>query len=415
VREEVTIQVRDYQSPADRPFAHRIWREIGWMQKEQEPGVDALVEAGAAMVAEVEGEPECLVTRAPGEIRYLHRDLPFACLTSVTTSRIARKQGLAARLTARSIAEAAAGGALIAGLGMFEQGFYNQLGFGTGGYEHRLALDPSQLLLSVKHRVPRRLGPDDLREVHDLRLRRRRGHGSCNLYPVAITQADMLLYRNVAGFGYHDGARGALSHCLWFSAKELEHGPFEVGALIYQTWDQFLELLALIRSFGDQIRLVRLREPAGLQLQDLLDKPFCRQAVSKRSDFEAGIRSDAYWQMRICDLPACLAMTMLPIPELRFNLALTDPIGRYLDQDAPWRGVSGSYHLTFGPNSSAGPGLEERLPTLKASVGAFTRMWLGVLPATGLSVTDDLSGPEDLLAALDVALRLPRPSPDWDF
>jgi hypothetical protein len=42
-------------------------------------------------------------------------------------------------------------------------------------------------------------------------------------------------------------------------------------------------------------------------------------------------------------------------------------------------------------------------------------MWLGVLPATGLSVTDNLTGPVDLLTALDVALRLPRPSPDWDF
>ena len=385
------------------------------MDKDQEPGVDALVEAGSAMVAELAGEPECLVTRAPGEIRYLDRDLPFACLTGVTTSRIARKQGLAARLTARSIAEAAAGGALVAGLGMFEQGFYNRLGFGTGGYEHRLAVDPSQLVLSVQHRVPRRLGLDDVHEVHSLRLRRLRAHGSCNLFPVGTTQADMLLYRNVAGLGYHDGPQGAISHCLWFSAKELQHGPFEVGALIYQTWDQLLELLALIRSFGDQIRLVRLREPAGLQLQDLLERPFCRQAVSEHSDFEAGIRADAYWQMRICDLPACLAMTVLPTPELRFNLVLTDPIGRYLDQDAPWHGVSGAYRVVLGPRSSAEPGADEDLPTLKGSVGAFTRMWLGVLPATGLSVTDDLSGPTDLLAALDAALRLPRPSPDWDF
>jgi hypothetical protein len=411
----VTVQFREYRSPADRPFAHRIWREIGWMEKDQEPGVDALVEAGSAMVAELAGEPECLVTRAPGEIRYLERDLLFACLTSVTTSRIARKQGLAARLTARSIAEAAAGGALVAGLGMFEQGFYNQLGFGTGGYEHWVALDPSQLRLSVKHRVPRRLGPEDWQEMHALRLRRRRSHGSCNLFPAGTTQADMLLYQNVAGLGYHDGTQSALSHCLWFSAKKLEHGPFEVGALIYQTWDQLLELLALIRSFGDQVRLVRLREPAGLQLQDLLEKPFCRQSVTEHSSFEVGIRANAYWQMRICDLPACLAMTELATPGLRFNLALVDPIGSYLDQDAPWRGVSGSYHVVLGPHSLAEPGLEEGLPTLEASVGAFTRMWLGVLPATGLSVTDNLTGPVDLLTALDVALRLPRPSPDWDF
>lgn len=411
----MTITYRKYESPADRPFAHRIWREIGWMEKDQEAGVDALVEAGSAMVAELSGEPECLVSRAPGELRYMDRDLPFACITSVTTSRIARKQGIAARLAAKSVAEAATEGALVAGLSMFEQGFYNQLGFGTGGYEHWLALDPSQLVLSVQHRIPRRLGLDDLPEVHSLRLRRLRGHGSCNLLPVGTTQSNVLLYQNVAGLGYHDGPQGTLSHCLWFSAKELEHGPYEVIALIYQTWTQLLELLALIRSFGDQIRLVRLREPAGLQLQDLLDRPFSRRAVSQNSSYAAGIRADAYWQMRICDLPACLAMTSLPMGELRFNLLLTDPIGRYLDDDSPWRGISGSFHLTLGQHSSAEPGVNETLPTLKASVGAFTRMWLGAVPATGLSVTDELSGPPDLLAALDDAFRLPRPSPDWDF
>jgi hypothetical protein len=385
------------------------------MEKDQEPGVDALVEAGSALVAELSGEPECLVTRASGEIRYLDLELPFACITSVTTSRVARKQGLAARLTARCLADAAAEGAIVAGLSMFEQGFYNQLGFGTGGYEHVLSLDPSQLVLQVRHRTPRRLTLQDLPEVHALRLRRRRGHGSCNLHPSGTTQADLMLYPNVAGLGFHDGPQGTLSHCLWFSAKELDHGPYEVIALLYQTWPQMLELLALIRSFGDQIRLVKLREPAGLQLQDVLERPFYRRAVSNHSNYATGIRAAAYWQMRICDLPGCLALTSLPIPDLRFNLHLTDPIGKYLDHDAPWTGIAGSYQLRLGPQSAAQPGTDESLPTLMASVGAFTRMWLGVLSATALSVTDDLTGPPDLLSLLDGALRLPRPSPDWDF
>jgi hypothetical protein len=55
------------------------------------------------------------------------------------------------------------------------------------------------------------------------------------------------------------------------------------------------------------------------------------------------------------------------------------------------------------------------LPTLIATVNAFTRLWLGVGPATGLSFTDDLDGPRDLLVQLDHALRLPDPHPDWDF
>jgi len=55
------------------------------------------------------------------------------------------------------------------------------------------------------------------------------------------------------------------------------------------------------------------------------------------------------------------------------------------------------------------------LSTLNASVGAFTRMWLGVLPATGLSVTDKLDAPHALLQQLDRLLRLPKPSFEWDF
>jgi len=87
----------------------------------------------------------------------------------------------------------------------------------------------------------------------------------------------------------------------------------------------------------------------------------------------------------------------------------------FLDDDAPWWGVSGDYVVTLGPTSSAEPGRDVALPTLTASAGAFTRMWLGVRPATGLAVTDELSGPQGLFEELDWALRLPDPKPDWDF
>jgi len=49
-------------------------------------------------------------------------------------------------------------------------------------------------------------------------------------------------------------------------------------------------------------------------------------------------------------------------------------------------------------------------------VGAFTRLWLGVRSATSLAVTDDLSGPQELLRELDdVLLCFPDPKWDWDF
>jgi hypothetical protein len=42
-------------------------------------------------------------------------------------------------------------------------------------------------------------------------------------------------------------------------------------------------------------------------------------------------------------------------------------------------------------------------------------MWLGVRPASGLAVTDELAGPPALLEQLDDVLLLPTPRPDWEF
>ncbi|MCK5380351.1 MAG: hypothetical protein KAJ81_02705, partial [Candidatus Latescibacteria bacterium] len=166
---------------------------------------------------------------------------------------------------------------------------------------------------------------------------------------------------------------------------------------------------------GDQVRLVNMREPQGIQLQDMLDCPFKQRQVSEKSKFESRMHASAYWQMRINDLPGCMARTHLPGDTVRFNLKLSDPIGRFLDEEAPWRGIAGEYVVALGPSSNAEAGMDAALPTLTASVGAFTRMWLGVRPATGLTVTDALSGPRELLKQLDGNLRLPDPKPDWDF
>lgn len=97
------------------------------------------------------------------------------------------------------------------------------------------------------------------------------------------------------------------------------------------------------------------------------------------------------------------------------HLNLSDPIEKYLEEKSPWRGVAGDYVVTLGLSSSAERGTDPTLPTLTASVGAFTRMWMGVRPASGLTMTDDLAGPPELLAALNRVLRLPEPKLDWDF
>jgi hypothetical protein len=406
--------LRLYDAERDKQAAYRIWREVGWMEDGQEEASDIFIRACRAMVAEVRGEAECLVLSAPGEMRYLGETLPFAGVMSVTTSRVARKQGLASRLTARVLAADAVDGALVAGLGMFEQGFYNQLGFGTGSYEHWIGFDPARLRLDVEARVPRRVTADDWQVVHASLLARRRVHGSVSFAPAEIIQAELKYSKTTFGLGYYDGPNGELTHHVWCRAKG-EHGPYSVQWLSYQTMDQFLELMALLQNLGDQVRLVRMREPPGLQMQDLIAQPFKQRQITRRGEFEADADAAAYWQVRICDLAGCMRHTHLYGEPVRFNLRMSDPIERFLEEDAPWRGVGGEYVVQLGPVCEAVPGQDPSLPTLDASVGAFSRLWLGVGPASGLAATDALAGPAALLTDLERALLLPVPKVDWDF
>ena len=409
------MKYRNYDPKRDKTAVHRILREVGWLEKGKEEVVDLWFQGARAIVAEVDNEAECLVAAAPGTIRYLNEELSFSGITAVTTSRIARRQGLAKGLTAAMVAIEAAEGALVSGLGMFEQGYYNQLGFGTGGYEHHIAFDPSQLNVGVKPGVPRRITTNDWPLVHAARLARLRGHGSCNLNPPETTREEMLFTKNGFGLGYCDSLTNELTHHFWCEAENVEQGPYSIKWMSFQTPNQFLELMALIRNLGDQVRLVKMREPQGIQLQDLLEKPFKQYQVTEKSEFESAIHARAYWQVRICDLPGCMARTNLQGDEARFNLRLSDPIDSLLDEKAPWHGLAGNYVMTLGPSSGAELGTNKTLSTLTASVASFTRMWLGVRPATGLAITDQLFGPQELLEKLDWALRLPDPKFDWDF
>ena len=98
------MKYRDYNPKRDKEAVHRIWREVGWLKKGKEEAMDLHVESGRAIVADVNNEAECLVATVPGTIRYVNEELPFFGITGVTTSRIARKQGLAKQLTAMMVA-----------------------------------------------------------------------------------------------------------------------------------------------------------------------------------------------------------------------------------------------------------------------------------------------------------------------
>ncbi len=406
---------RDYDPKRDREPVRRIYRECGWLDKGKEGALDALLRGGRAVVAEVDGQAECMVHTASGTMMCLEEELPALYVTGVTTSRIARKQGLASRLASWALARGAADGALVASLGMFEQGYYDRLGFGTGGYEHWYSFDPADLVAPKNPRVPRRITVADWKAAHSARLRRRRVHGSANLSDPEMTHSEMLWAKDGFGLGYCDGPRGTLSHYIWCDAKEAEHGPYTISWTVFQSREEFAELMGLVAALGDQIRLVRMQEPPGIQLQDLFAKPFRAHQVTERSKYETKLAATAYWQARICDLAGCLERTHLQGDPVRFNLALADPVDALLSKRSPWRGVGGGYVVTLGPTSTAEPGKSRSLPTLAASVGAFTRLWLGVRPATGLSFTDDLVGPDSLFRDLDEILRLPEPKPDWGF
>jgi hypothetical protein len=418
------MSYRTYDPERDKDAVHRIWMETGWLEKGKEETMDTMVSAGRAIVADINGEPECLVITAPGTLRYLTEDLTMCAVTGVTTSRVARKQGFAKRLAAQAIAIDATEGAMVANLGMFEQGYYNQIGFGTIGYEHVLIFDPSAISVHHRARTPRRLTMDDVEIMHAARLARPRRHGAANLLPVAITKADLLWTTNGFGLGYFDGAGGSaegdntkgLSHFLWAGCKDVERGPYNIGFMVHRTGEQFLELMALIRNLGDQVLAVKMVEPPHIQVQDLIIQPFKQRAMTQNSPYAAGMRSAAYSQSRICNLPACMEHTHLRGRDsVRFNLTLTDPIAAVLDASSPWRGVGGDYVITLGPASGAEKGHDATLPTLTASVNAFTRLWLGVRPATSLAITDDLAGPASLLEQLDWALLLPEAKLDWEF
>jgi hypothetical protein len=116
------------------------------------------------------------------------------------------------------------------------------------------------------------------------------------------------------------------------------------------------------------------------------------------------------------NLPACLERTRLREETLTLNLVLDDPVESLLPAESDWKGIGGEYVLTLGERCSVMPGHQRGLETLRAGVGAFTRMWLGVLSATALSVTDHLSASQPVLERLDqLFASVPRPHVDWDF
>lgn len=410
------IRIRRYSDPADRSAAVRIWSEVGWIEEEkrEQEALAVFLSGADVWLAELRDTPECLVATMPGTVRHLARELRMRAVAAVTTSRVGRRQGLASRLTAHALAEGARQGDIVSFLGVFDQGFYDRLGFGPGAYERFISFDPASLRVGGRPRVPHRLTVKDAAAVHANRLSRMRRHASCSILPEEVTSAEMIWSKAGFGLGYYDEA-GRLTHHLWGVPKG-ENGPYRIEWLCYETREQFLELLQLIKGLGDQIYAVHMHEPGWVQMQDLLDQPFRRRALTRRSEMETTWESSAFWQLRILDLEKAVALTSIPDRgEISFNLRLEDPIARYVGETDGWSGTAGDYIVTLGDVSHARHGSDASLPTMRASVGAFSRLWFGAAAPASLAVSDELEAPEELLSELSWFLCLPTPSLDWVF
>jgi len=406
------LAFREYDEARDLKAIDRIWREIAWLDSpEQAPALKDFLSVGDCLTATIADEAECAVHIVPGSMRYLDESLEMCAVTAVTTSRLARKQGFARDLTALQLAKGASQGAEIASLGMFDQGYYDRLGFGTGSYEHTFVLDPATLLVDARFRPPVRLDKEAWRDVHAAMMGRMAGHGTCCLTPPEFIKGELGFQENGFGLGYYEGE--TLTHFFW-AVPRGENGPYRITFIAYRNVGELMELLALIKSLGDQVSTVIMREPPHIQLQDLLREPFRNRRNTKASEYANEHRSLAYWQIRALDIAACVSKRRWNGPAVRFNLSLRDPLYELLEGE-PWRGVGGDYVVHVGESSEAAPGQESGLPTLQAGVGAFTRMLFGIVSASKLAVTDELSGPAALLTQLDAAFVLPTARTTWDF
>ncbi len=406
---------RGYDAARDLAAVQRIWKECGWAESDEEvAAIEDFFSAGDTIVATIDGEPECCAHSTEGTIKYLDETLKLGAVSAITTSHISRKLGFAKKLTASLLAIQAELGMEVSALGMFDQGFYDKVGFGTGSYENWINFDPATLNVDYPFRPPKRLNLDDYEAIHHAMMSRASSHGNVFLPSSKMFKAELTWTKRPFGLGYHDGPGGTLSHFIWGEMKG-EHGPYTITARAYQSRDQLLELLALVKSLGDQVHQIGTLEFGEIQLQDLLRQPMRTKRTTAKGQFEQSIHATAYWQMRMLNIASCLAKTHLNTPPIRFNLELTDPVADILDQGSNWRGLSGDYIIALGSESSATNGKEASLPALRASVNAFSRMWFGVRPASSLAITDKLQADDQLLRSLDESLRLPRPHLGWDF
>jgi predicted acetyltransferase len=406
--------IRSYE-PKDLEHCLRILREVGWMEgKDTDKEVfEKYVSDTKPLVTELKNEVEVLVLTRTGQVLYQNNDLPMCAVTGVLTSRVARMRGHALKTTALAIANSALCGSTVTFLGIFDQGYYDKLGYGSLSYKRITTIDPASLKVPKLTRAPIRLTKDDAQAIHDCRRNRKRVHGACNLDGAGSTGCELVWVENSFGLGFKNDD-GKLTHFIWLKAKG-EHGPYHCCAYAWQTSEQLVELLSVLKSLSDQVHGIRMSDPIDFQLQDFIDRPFGSIRSRKGGDFAIETSSNAWNQCRILDVQECLGAMKFQGEPVSFQLELSDPIEQYLPNDCSWRGTSGNWVVTLGENSLAIEGNDKSLPKLSCSINDLSRLWMGAANAYALATVGDLKATPELISKIDSVIKLPAPFDDWDF
>lgn len=409
------MNIRRLQLKSDLERILMLWQEVGWISPDKKSALKLLFESGDGYGAEMDSELEATLLSLPADINYNNKLLSLQALSGLVVSPRARRRGIAGRLMTRALEEGVRSGQALSALVMFEQGFYDSLGFGLGGYKHIFTFDPDLLEVDADPEPPERLTAEDWQSVYQALQERKRANGGVNIKNPHFIKAEMEWDKNDDyGLGYRD-EEGDISHFVWLWRKGDSHGPLQVKFLAYQTQEQLLELLAVIARLGDQVHAVRMDEPHSIKLRDFIVYPHKQARITAESKYSYASTVQAPWQLKILDLEKCVSAFDLAGIDLEFNLELHDPLAEYADSESP-AVISGEYSLKLGEESCLKSEPVKRLPTLTASINAFTRMYLGAATPTELKTSSLFSAPPELLQDLEETfVQLPEPQLEMYF
>ncbi len=419
------IQIRKMNPAEDVDAIVRLFRHAGWVSgstkdlfekgSQHKKIVSGFCEEAEGYVAVHDKRIESYAQSHQGTIRQTDVTLPLCAVTGVICSYILRKQRATSRLLAHLLVQRACAGDAIAMLGVFDQGYYDRLGFGTNPYEYEFYIDPRTLQVDGPVRPPQEFSVKDVERIYHSRRKAHRIHGTCTVDSMAMLRGEMIFHDEKNGFilGYTND-EGEITHHV-FGTLEGEHGPAYIPWMVYQTPEQLVELLCLIKGLSDQFYNFLIVQPPQIQLQDFLREPFRSVALSEGGKFAVKTEAYGFSQLRILDLEKTIGATHLSGETVSFNIQIDDPIRGLIPEEAAWRGLSGTYTVHLGEESSISSGTDNRYETVHMSINDFSRMIHGSVSPLKLKFMQKLDGSESLTQKLTRVLHLPEPHPFWLF